>query len=229
VASGETDATMYLQNTQHGISNQLEVITSRNNKCIVQLAKQYKEREGNLCASNFQKLQLPLGSATLKAAAEQELQLRQRAFVQSMERFGGTDAMKEMTKLLRQELAEEKQELWSRNARAVENLITRPLRKAKKQLDFESQLYWFSFSFKRRARALAYEKIAETGFSTKFSEFLDEAIENWLTRDEMKTLVDGVWKYTMGLLAFAAALCAMGGFFVVQNQQTITTRWPQDA
>lgn len=229
VASGETDATVYLHGTQQRITIQLETIESMNNKCIVKLANRYKEREENLCASNFQKLELPLGSATLKAAAEQELQLRQRSFVQSMERFGATGAMKEVTKLLRQELAEEKQELWSRNARAVENLITRPLRKAKKQLDFESQLYWFSFSFKRRARALAYEKIAETGFSIKFSDFLDEAIENWLTRDEMKMLVDGVWKYTMGILAFTVVLCIIGGVSVLQNQQTRLTHWPTQA
>lgn len=41
----------------------------------------------------------------------------------------GTDAVSQMIKQLRDELEEERKELWTRNARRVEDLITRPLRK----------------------------------------------------------------------------------------------------
>ena len=41
----------------------------------------------------------------------------------------GSDAVSQMIKQLRDELEEERKELWTRNARRVEDYIARPLRK----------------------------------------------------------------------------------------------------
>lgn len=62
---------------------------------------------------------------------------------------------------------------------------------AKEQLILHAPLYWFSFTFKRHCRSVAYAKIKENGFNPKFNEFLDEAIGGWLEKGDMQLLVDG--------------------------------------
>jgi hypothetical protein len=192
VARNEPEQVKELAFTEKKISSVRGRVDATNNACVVKLVTKHRKALADAVYGAYSRLNLPFGPEALQVRVTQEESKCLAEYDAKLAPFRHTDAVQAQRKTLQAELAKEVVALKKNNARAIKNLVERPLRRAKEDLEHEAGAYYIPWSFTSRARSVALERIKKTGsLPEQFLPYLDDAVEAWI-QEEMKSVVGSV-------------------------------------